>query len=64
MIQDSNPLEWFKLPTAEYNIDTERTTPEVLDLAKAAPSKTWKLYIVFVTKTGGRMWNGLPKLKT
>ena len=51
----------YHLPTAEYDLTSERSGEEVRGLAAAAAEETGKKYAVLVTKALSRYWTGLPK---
>jgi len=51
----------YHLPTAEYNYVGDKTKNDVLDLAKAAATRTDKKFAVLVTESDGRVWVGLMK---
>ena len=51
----------YHLPTAEYNLSSEKTTEQVLDLAKKAATRIGKQFMVLVTKADERRyWYNLP----
>lgn len=53
----------YQLPTAEYDYQGSAGRSEVLRRAKAAAGAVKESYEVLVTKSGGRKWFGLPKVK-
>ena len=53
---------WYDLPSAEYNLDAELTSKQVLDQARVAANSVWKDNGVIVTE-GARRWVGLKPSK-
>ena len=55
----------YHLPTAEYNYSSnDKTTEQVLELAKKAATRTGKTFMVLVTKSDGRRyWHNLDPVK-
>ena len=54
----------YILPHAEYSLNSNNTTKEVLELAKEAAHTVWKDYSVLVTRTEvTREWYNLKVLK-
>ena len=54
----------YHLPTAEYNLNSEKNSSLVLDLAKKAATRTGKKFSVLVTKVdGSREWYNLKPVK-
>lgn len=51
----------YHLPTAEYSVDTNGSTADVLESARSAAATTNLGYEVLVTKSDGRRWYGLQK---
>ncbi|RQS84343.1 MULTISPECIES: hypothetical protein [Burkholderia cepacia complex] len=53
---------WYELPPAEYNLDAEMTSDQVLNKARAAANSVWTNNGVIVTE-GARTWVGLKEAK-
>lgn len=60
-IKGDNGIE-YHLPPAEYNYEGNKTSSEVLGLAKAAANQTKKKNSVLVTESNGRTWDNLTKV--
>ena len=53
----------YQLPTAEYNIETNKDRSTVLEKAKRAAANTGHKYMVLITESAGRSWHNLPTWK-
>ncbi len=54
---------WYRLPTAEYDIDTESPIEMVHDAAQSAANQTGRQNSVFVSLAPRRRWSGLELVR-